>query len=445
MFEPTERAVWILVAIGAVGLVGAALPTLGDLALVASLGLVLGLVADFFLAGSPARIAVRRKFDGRAVQGTPHAIGRELVAARAGSVEITDTLPAAASPDGRGADETLALRLNAGERATVTSDAIFHARGSHRFGRVTVRTLGPLGLLRRRKRVKLPDEVRVMPDLVRIGALAERLLRGQDAAGKRKRARSEGREFESLREYVRGDDVRQIEWKATARRGYLVVKRMQPETRQDIVMLVDTGRQLAGRHADVDGGQPRLDVVVRAALTMSAAALSRGDRVGMIPFAGDVRGFASPQPGTGHLRRLADVVGELEPVPEEADYGEAVRFLLRRQKKRAMVCFFTDVTDEPSARALAGAIARLRGRHLPVVVAVGDPGLARVERGEVEADPGDLVAPLMPAAASRLLLHRRKALAALSAAGAKVIDAPGPVAAASAVREYATVKATGKL
>src|SRR5690606_3944348 len=131
-------------------------------------------------------------------------------------------------------------------------------------------------------------------------------------------------------------DVRLIEWKASARAGELIVKRLMPETRQDIVVVVDSGRQLAGRHEDRDGAEPRVDIAVSAALTLAAAALSRGDRVGLLAFAGDVRGFSPPLAGRGHLRRLADEVNDCDVLPEEADYGEAVRFLLARQKRRAM-------------------------------------------------------------------------------------------------------------
>jgi uncharacterized protein (DUF58 family) len=317
-----------------------------------------------------------------------------------------------------------------------------HDRGAARYGRVTARTLGPLGLIRRRMRHAIDTEVRVLPDLARIGAHAERLLRGRDDEGaRRRRVIREGREFESLREYQRGDDVRLIEWKASARTGSLIVKRMMPATRQDVFVLLDTGRQLAGRHAARDGGQPRADAALQAALTLSAAALSKGDRAGVLVFAGDVRGFVPALGGRGHLLRLAEAAGAQGPVAEEAGYGEAVRFLLSRHKRRAMVVFVTDVTDEPQARVLAGAVARLRGRHLPVVIAVSDPELARLAR----PDDDDDTPAQVHLAARRLLQHRKKALAALGAAGATVVDAPGPAAAAYAVQAYQGLKATGRL
>jgi uncharacterized protein (DUF58 family) len=128
---------------------------------------------------------------------------------------------------------------------------------------------------------------------------------------------------------------------------------------------------------------------------------------------------------------------------EEADYGELARFLVARQKRRAMVCLLTDVLDEPSVRGLAGAVAMLRQRHLPVVLALGDPALVRLARSAAEGD--DNVERLVPEAAARLLAHRKKGLAALEAAGAVVVDAAAPRAAALAVETYVTLKAQGRL
>lgn len=437
--EPTERAAWLLVAVFVVGTLGAALPTVGDLALALFVGLCACFVADAWLAGSPRRLRVARRLDDVVVQGRPTAVVRELEAPRALRIELTDQLPAAASADGQGALLEDVLELAPGERVKLTRDVTLYQRGEHRFGRLTVRTSGPLGLVRRRFRHPSADVVRVLPDLARIGARAERLLRGQDLEGaRRRRVPKEGREFESLREYARGDDVRLIEWKASARSGQLIVKRLMPETRQDVVVCLDTGRQLAGRHAPRDGGEPRADVALAAALTLGAAALSKGDRAGLLTFAGDVRAWMPPLGGRGHLHRLADAANEQHVLTEEADYAAAVRFLLARQKRRALVVFLTDVTDEPGARALAGAVALLRGRHLPAVVAVGDPELARLAREEDEG-------PAVRLAAQRLADHRKKALAALGAAGALVVDAPGPVAAAHAVAAYHGVKSTGRL
>ncbi len=440
--EPTERALWLVAATAAVGLLGAVMPTVGAAAPIALIMLVVAAIIDGALAGSPRAPRVARAIASVVVQGKPAAVATTIECTRALDVLVTGTLPHGAQTAGSLRDVARRVQLQAGA-TTITDDVVFAARGRHTFGRVTLRSIGPLGLVRLRARRDVVTDVVVVPDVARIGAVAERLLRGRDEGRRTKRRAAEGREFESLREYRRGDDVRLVEWKASARKGDLVVKRLQPETRQDVVVLLDTGRHLAGRHEPEDGGAPRLDTALEAALTLAAAALAKGDRVSLVAFAGDVRGYAPPDDGKGHLRRVAGAANDLTALAEEADYGVAVQFVLARQKRRAMVVVVTDVLDEPSARALAAAVVRLRGRHLPVVVALADPSLARLAKAKVTSN--DDTERAVPVAAAHLLAHRRRALAALESVGAVVVDAPSSRAAAMAVEAYVAVKATGRL
>ncbi len=445
MIEPTERALWLLVVVAIVGAMGLGVPAFGEAAIFVLAGVALAAAADAVFARSPRGVRVERILPEHFVEGRAADLRLSLAApAQSGVVlDVVDSLPARALPVGGDPDRRHAVALGAGEVATVTTTATFVRRGPHTLGRVALRTLGPLGLVRRRARLALEEDIEILPDVARIAARAERLLRGRDEGGVRRRAPREGRELDSLREYMSGDDPRLVEWKVSARRGTLIVKRMRPETRQDLIVAVDAGRHLSGVHAAVDGGEARLDVAMTAALTLAAAALSRGDRAGLVAFAGDVRAFAPPVSGRGHLRSLAQSMNAVESAAEEADYGELARFLIARQKRRALLTIVTDVLDEPSARALAAAVTRLRGRHLPVVIALGDPALPRLARAPAPA-PAAADLPLAEAAA-RLLQHRNKALAALEAAGAVVVDAPASRAAALAVEAYATVKAQGRL
>lgn len=445
MIEPTERVLWLFVLVAAVGALGLGVPVIGDAAPFIGGGVVVAVFLDAVLAGSPRRVRARRVLPEHVVEGRAVSLVLELVAERALLLDVVDSLPARALPVGSAPDRHHVVKLGAGETASVTTSVSFARRGPHKLGRVALRARGPLGLVRRRARLPLVDDIVVLPDVARIAARAERLLRGLDDGGSRRRAMKEGRELDSLREYQPGDDPRLVEWKVSARRGQLVVKRMRPETRQDVVIAVDAGRHLSGAHAPEDGGEQRLDVAMTTALTLAAAGLFRGDRVGLLAFAGDVLAWEPPAEGKGHVRRLAGAVNDVDALAEESDYGAAARFLVARQKRRSMVVFVTDVLDEPSVRSLVAAVTMLRGRHLPVVVALADPALVRLARhAPVVADDTD-VERLVPAAATRLLQHRKKGLAALEAAGAVVVDAPAPKAAALAVESYATLKAQGRL
>lgn len=443
MIEPTERVLWWLVLVGAVGALGLGVPAIGEAAPVLLLGVAMAVFVDALLAGAPANVRLARALPAHVLLGRPAELGLEVSAhgaRRALVLELVQSLPARALAHGDVADRVHALRLPAGAHARLTTVVTFVRRGTHALGRVAVRTHGPLGLVRRRVRVTLPAELQVLPDLARIGARAERLLRGRDEGAAHRRALRDGRELDSLREYQRGDDPRLVEWKVSAKQGRLVVKKLRPESRQDVILAIDAGRHLSGSLDTIDGGEPRLDVAMTTALTLAAAGLSRGDRVGLLAFAGEVLAWCGPHEGKGYLRRLAQASNGVGAVPEEADYGEAASFIMARQKRRAMVVFITDVLDEPSVRSLATAVARLRGRHLTVVVALGDPALTRLSRAP--AGSGD---ELVVVAAAHLLEHRNKGLAALQAAGAVVVDAPAPKGAALAVEKYVTLKAQGRL
>ncbi len=436
--EPTERSLWVLVGIGVAGVASAALVSMDAAAPLALAALPIALLVDAWRAGAPADVRVTREVPERGHPGEPMQVRYVLEAARPVTLSLVDTLPRGATPT----EVVRELTLDAGERASFVVEVRHTSRGRHPFGRVALRTLGPLGLIRRRERRVIEDELVVVPNLSRIGERASRLLRGQDAEGaRRRRMRQEGREFESLREYVRGDDLRLVAWKASARAGELIVRRMQPETRQDLVVVLDCGRHMVGRHDPLDGGEPRIDVALGASLTLAAAGILRGDRVGFICLAGDVLRWLPPQPGKSQLARIGDLAWDVTALGEEADYGAAVDLITARQKRRAMVAVVTDVVDEPSARALAAAVARWRGRHLPVVVGVSDPGAARLLRVGGDDEHERRIAH----AAQRIVEHRRRGLAAVAAAGARVIDAPAPKAAALAVSAYAAIKTSGRL
>lgn len=440
MIEPTERLLWLIVAVAAVGAVGLALPLVGGAAPVALVGVALFAVVDVFLAGSPARVRLRRVIPERLLEHRGVDVGVVVESDRRVDVEVTDTLPQAEP-----AWLSHSAVVDAGERVTLSAPVTFLRRGHHKAGRLAVRTRGPLGLVRRRQRRVVDDEFAVASDLALLMAKAERLVRGQDSAGgRRKRAIERGRELDSLREYRRGDDVRLVDWKASARKDAtgrgLVVKELVPETRQDVVVIVDAGRQLMGHNQDDRGVRvSRFDVAVQTALVLCAAALQKGDRCGLGALQDELVAWEPPREGKSSLKRVADAVADVGALPLEPAWGSLPGFLSARLKRRALVCVVTDVVDEAAARALAQGLAGLRGRHLVAVLAIGDPRLARL------ALPHPGVSEVLAPAAARLLEHRKRALKAIEAAGAVVVDAPAARAAALAVDTYLALKGSGRL
>lgn len=430
MIEPAERLLWSVVVVGVVGAFGLAVPAIGGFAPFALAALGVAVVVDTILARSPKRVHVQRRCPERLIEGRPGITELHLDSDVDVDVEVTDVLPH---------DRWLTARaqLTANTTTVLSLPYAGRRRGTRGLGRFTVRTFGPLGLVRRRhRRDGKGDAVVVALDTARIADAATRLVRGNDAEGaRRRRAVERGRELDSLRDYRRGDDVRLVDWKATARRGDLVVKELVPETRQDIVIVLDAGRQLGGLD---DAGRPRFDTAVVTGLLVAAAALDRGDRAGLVVVDDDISAFVPPHEGKATLKRLADATADVVTVPVEPAYQALAAFLIGRLKRRSLICLVTDVVDEAGARGLARALAAIRGRHLVLVVALGDSALHRF------ATQPSGTSPAHTAAALQLLAHRRRALQALEAS-AVVVDALDHHAGAAAVDAWLRLKASGRL
>ncbi|HYK82346.1 MAG TPA: DUF58 domain-containing protein [Gemmatimonadales bacterium] len=312
-------------------------------------------------------------------------------------------------------------------------------RGRERGGGFVVDSLGPLGLGRRRGRLDLPWEATVYPPLVtvRLQALAARAQRRREQGSTPLRQFGEGRLFESLRAWVPGDDLRHIDWKATAKRDKVMTRQYEAERRQHVLLVLDTGRLLT---ADV-AGVPRLDYVVQAALELAYAAVQHDDNVGVMAFADGVQHFVAPQRGRWGVKRVLDVLAVVEPRLVEPDYPGAFRYLAARSRKRALTVLFTDVIDRFASDALVANVASLRPRHLPLAVTLRNPEL-------------DAVAALRPAAAhdafrkaaaEELLRARDEALGHMRRAGVLVLDVPPHRAAQAVVAKYLELKRRGRL
>src|SRR5205823_3742602 len=179
----------------------------------------------------------------------------------------------------------------------------------------------------------------------------------------------EGRLFESLREWVPGDDLRRIDWKATAKRRKVITRQYEAERRQQVLLVLDTGRLLTAEIAGVS----RLDYVVQAALELAYVAAQHDDNVGVMAFADGVQHFVAPQRGRLGLKRVLDVLAVVEATLIEPDYPGAFRYLAARNRKRALTVLFTDVIDRFASDALVANVASLRPRHLPLAVTLRNP------------------------------------------------------------------------
>jgi uncharacterized protein (DUF58 family) len=307
-------------------------------------------------------------------------------------------------------------------------------------GGFVVDSLGPLGLGRRRSSVALPWDVVIYPPLVsvRLRASVAQALRRRDAGMKPIRQLGEGRLFESLREWGPGDDLRHIDWKSTAKRGKVITRQYEAERRQQVLLVLDTGRLMT---AEIAAGVPRLDFAVQAALELAYAAAQHDDNVGIMAFADGVQHFVPPQRGRVGVRRVLDVLAVVQPKLVESDYPGAFRYLAARNRKRALTVLFTDVIDRFASDALVANVASLRPRHLPLAVTLRNPELDTVAALRPTASRG----AFRKAAAEELLHARDEALGHMRRAGVMVIDVTPQRAAQAVVRAYLDLKRRGTL
>lgn len=312
-------------------------------------------------------------------------------------------------------------------------------RGHEVGGSLTVDSVGPLGLGLRRGTLALPWDVRVYPALtaLRRRAAVAQALRRRELGRQPLRRLGEGRLFESLRDFVPGDDPRHVDWKATARRRKLITRQFEAERRQQVFLALDAGRLMT---ADV-AGTARMDFVVQAALELAYAAAQHDDNVGVMVFADGVKHFVAPQRGRRGLKQVLDVLAEVTPTLVEPDYPGAFRYLAARNRKRALTVVFTDVIDRFASEALVANLASLRPRHLPLAVTLRNPDLD----GVATARPVAAAGAWRKAAAEELLRAREEALSHMRRAGVLVLDVPPERAAEAVVDKYLELKRRGRL
>jgi len=351
------------------------------------------------------------------------------------SLQIKDDFPSQFEGDGRDIDLQVPPRAS-GEVVYWVRPS---RRGEYRFGDIYVRVGSPLGLSLVQHRLPAGQPVKVYPNLldVRKYSLLARRSRLREGGFKRTRARGEGTEFESLREYLPDDEYRRIDWKATARRAKPMSRNYEEERSQNILIAIDAGRLMS---AELEG-LTKLDHAVNAGLMLAYVGAARGDNVGALVFAEAVKAFLPPRRGRPHLSRILDAFYAVQAELCEPDYAAAFRLVSARARKRALVVIFTDLVDPEASRVLLGHIASLAPPHLPLCVTIADQTISRA----AAMDPETPEQAYQKAVAEEVLSQRHLALAALRQGGALVLDVPPGRMSVEVVNRYLALKAEGRL
>jgi len=406
--------------------------------------LTMAIVADVGLAASPSRLQYTRLHNGSVRLGEPVWVG--LLVYNGGRRRFRGKIRDAWAPSARADPSTHLVDIGAGGAQRIDTCLRPVRRGDQQSAPVTARSIGPLGLAGRQRSRPVAGHVRVLPPFLSRKHLPARLAKLREIDGLLPTLhRGQGTEFDSLREYVVGDDVRSIDWRATARRADVVVRTWRPERDRRVVIVLDTGRTSAGR-VGVDptsadpGGWPRLDWSMDAALLLAALASRAGDHV---DFLAHDRVTQSGVFGAGRselLARLVEVMASLQPALVESDADAMVSAILRRARRRALVVLLTDLNASALDEGLLPVLPALSAKHRVIIAAVADPRVDDLAAGRTDA------AAVYDAAAAEYSKNDRRAIASrLRRGGVEVIDAPPAEIAPALADAYLAMKAAGRL
>jgi uncharacterized protein (DUF58 family) len=388
-----------LLAILGVAVVGLA-PSWVSVVLVAAV-IAVGVGTDLLLAGSVRGLTFERAGTTAVRLGEPAEV--TLVVRNPGTRQVRGMVRDAWPPGAGPVVDRHVVDVPVGGSRTVVTRLLPTRRGDRTADRVTVRAIGPLGLAARQGAHRVAWTVRVLPPFPSRRHLPARLERLRELDGRRAvMVRGAGTEFDSLREYVVGDDVRSIDWRASARASEVVVRTWRPERDRHVMIVLDTGRTSAGRVGDA----PRLDAAMDAALLLGALASRAGDRVDLVAYDRRVRTAVSGSRASELLSAMVNAMAPLEPELVESDADGMVAEVLRRTRRRSLVVLITGLEAAALEAGLLPLLPSLTSRHRVVLAAVSDPRIAEMARGR-----GDVEAVYEAAAAERAMAERRRVTA----------------------------------
>jgi uncharacterized protein (DUF58 family) len=388
---------------------------------------------DYFRTTKPDRIEILREVSEVLSVGTRNLVTLRLLnrAEIPLRLEVTDEPPEPGRTDGLPFEADLAPQREV--------EAHYHLvpgrRGPSRFSFVHFRFRSPLGLWTRTVRRPLVDDVRIYPDIrtVRRFDLLARRNRLAEMGLKLWRLRGREGEFERLRDYRREDELRHVDWRATAKHGKLISREFVVERNQNVVVLLDCGRSMVNE----TDGIAHLDRGLNASIMLSYIALGQGDNVSLVAFSNRIERVAGPVRGKRAVQTLIRRTYDLEPRLEASDYALACEDLLKRQKKRALVLLITYALDDQHLETIGRYLGGIASSHLFLCVLLKDLPLVAL----AEKLPASEVEAYQVAAAVEMLNAQERRLSALRAAGIHATEVVPSELAAEVINQYLDAKA----
>ncbi len=412
-------------------------PTVRAAGLLATIGLAALLLPTWLVVASALLLLAVTAADGWSVREAP-TVQRTVRAILSRGLGTPLNISALAH-DGRKvllrqpATPSLSIEVSAGDRE-LSGELIASRRGRHTLPGVASASVGPLGLARWHHRSTDSIELLVYPDLHGARRLVSSMTQGRGTDGRQRGALGLGTDFESIREYSPGDDIRRLNWRSSARLGRPMSNQYRVEQERTVHCLVDAGRLMAAPIGDED--RILLDVALDALSAVAFAADELGDRCGAIAFDSTIRCALEPRRLGG--RRVVQALFDMQPSSLDSDFEQA--FLQVRDSRRALVLVLTDLVDQAAARSLVRASAMLSARHVLVVASANDSGLGPPPSADGRQDEVYELLALQEAS-----LARTQAAAGIRSTGAEVIEAPAKALAERCLTAYLKMRARARL
>jgi uncharacterized protein (DUF58 family) len=413
-------------------------PWLRWVALAYDIALVGLAIIDARRSQLPKGVHITREFSGRFAVGaeTEVHINIQNSGAHAISLAIKDEYPPQMKLAGL---REASLQVDAQSSMALVYGLTSPRRGRFEFGQVAVRFLSRWNLVWCETRAGEADTVKVYPNMRRAREAELKALGARSLVSSHRKTswRGEGREFESMRDYVRGDELRHISWTATARRGKLTTRQYQIERDQTILIAIDGGRLMTARIEQ----ETKLDSAVHAALALMSAAARAGDNAGLLVFGRKIKTFLPPSRGRDHMDAALEALYNVEPEMVEPSYSRAFEFVAANSKRRSLVVLLTDLVDEEGSKELLTSLKLLRPRHLPLVVTIADRDLKAV----VSNAPTNARELFTQSVAEEIIYLREAALRRVESQGGLALDVTAAALAPAILEKYLQVKERGLL
>lgn len=315
-----------------------------------------------------------------------------------------------------------------------------HKRGDYAFGFINIRYLSRLGLFQRQFRVTGENTaIRVYPNIMELRRFRLLAKEGHllEMGVKSSRVVGLGTDFESIRDYQRDDEYKRINWSATARRGRLVTNQYEEDKSQNILLVLDAGRMMSGEVR----GMSKLDYAINASLLLGYVGVNRDDKVGLLAFSDQVKLFIPPRKGQAQLQKILGTLYNLQPEIVESDYAAACQYLGIKNRKRSLVCIFTDLIDEEASKRLITYVSALTSNHLVVCVTMLDHDLIN----QAKQLPEESAEVYRKGVAQTVLRHREEAITRLKNRGVVVVNVPPEELSVAAINKYLELKSASRL